>query len=88
MTRRFDGVDGGARAADGQRQPVARSQHHRGARRGARMRSSLQTARCVHAKFVGRCCRRSPPSQLYPYSTVNDGMLEVVPGEATGAVLS
>ena len=30
----------------------------------------------------------SPPSQLYPYSTVNDGMLEVVPGEATGAVLS
>ena len=29
----------------------------------------------------------SPPSQLYPYSTVNEGMLEVLPGEATGASL-
>ena len=29
----------------------------------------------------------SPPSQLYPYSTVNEGMLEVVPEEAAGASL-
>ena len=99
MTRRFD-VEGGGRAADGQHRPVARSQHHRDTRRvawGAQLTSSRSSERrraprrrrrsCSHAKFIGRCRRRSPPSQLYPYSTVNDGMLDVVPGEATGASL-